>query len=70
MSIYLYASSLYNICHISLRYSPELEECTPDPDHYLPAHITTIYARSLIASQIKINFRNAKRYTIGFASKH
>jgi hypothetical protein len=43
MSICLCASSLYNICHVSLRHGPELEERTPDPDHYLPAHITTIY---------------------------
>jgi hypothetical protein len=42
MSICLCASSLYNICYVSLRHSPELEEYTPDPDHYLLAHITTI----------------------------
>ncbi len=42
MSIYLCASLLYNICHVSLRHSLELEERTPNPDHYLPAHITTI----------------------------
>jgi hypothetical protein len=41
MSIYLCASSLYNICYVSLRHSLELEECTPNLDYYLLAHITT-----------------------------
>ncbi len=45
MSICLCASSLYNIYYVSLCYSLELEECTPDPDHYLPAHITTILTK-------------------------
>jgi hypothetical protein len=48
MSICLYASSLYNICYVSLRHSPELEECTPNPDHYLLAHITIVVVAVLV----------------------
>jgi hypothetical protein len=39
MSIYLCASSLYNIYYVSLYYSLELEEYILNLDHYLLAHI-------------------------------